>query len=318
VVQDLEPEVMNAYVAVTDRDWFDFLAAQDGVDEVNFWQPNPWGGRFGVLKRGEPLLFKLKRPVNAIAGGGFFESYTELPMSLAWDAFGVKNGAASHQAARERIARLRQGPTEWYEDFQIGCIILVEPFFWPEELWIPQPADFARNIVRGRRYDLTTPVGSALWHDVSERLQGTTARTGAVPGEMPGGFAEPALVRRRIGQGTFQIGVLNAYGRQCAVTREKALPALEAAHIRPFALTATHDIRNGLLLRSDVHRLFDKGYLTVTPEHKVEASPRMHEDFNDGENYMRLHGGTVWVPESADLRPNPETLRWHNENVFKG
>jgi hypothetical protein len=35
---------MNAYVAVTDRDWFDFLAAQDGVDEVNFWQPNPWGG----------------------------------------------------------------------------------------------------------------------------------------------------------------------------------------------------------------------------------------------------------------------------------
>src|SRR3990172_662040 len=163
---------MNAWVAVTDRDWFDFLAAQQGVDEVNFWQPNPWGGRFGVLRRGEPLLFKLKRPVNAIAGGGFFESYSELPMSLAWDAFGIKNGAVSQQAARERIVRLRHERTEWYDDFRIGCIILVEPFFWTEELWIPQPADFAPNIVRGRRYDLTTPVGAVLWREVAERLLG--------------------------------------------------------------------------------------------------------------------------------------------------
>jgi putative restriction endonuclease len=310
---------VNAYVAVTDRDWFDFLAAQHGVDEVNFWQPNPWGGRFGVLRRGEPLPFKLKKPVNAIAGGGFFESYTTLPMSLAWDAFGVKNGAASLQAVRERIVRLRQGRTEWYEDFQIGCILLVEPFFWPEELWIPQPEDFSHNIVRGRRYDLTTPIGAGLWQKVAERLAGTHEElTPVAGGAIPGGYGDPSLIRRRLGQGTFQIAVLDAYGRQCAITREKALPALEAAHIRPFSQTAAHDIRNGVLLRSDVHRLFDKGYITVTPEHRVEASSRMRDDFNDGENYMRLHGGLVWVPESADLRPDPDTLRWHNENVFKG
>jgi putative restriction endonuclease len=125
---------MNAYVAVTDRDWFDFLTAQRDVDEVNFWQPNPWGGEFRALRRGEPLLFKLKHPVNAIAGGAFFEHYFELPVSLAWNAFGVKNGADSLQAVRERIARLRHHDTPWYEDFTIGCIILVEPFFWPEEL----------------------------------------------------------------------------------------------------------------------------------------------------------------------------------------
>jgi putative restriction endonuclease len=271
-----------------------------------------------VLRRGEPLLFKLKHPVNAIAGGGFFESYTELPISLAWDAFGVKNGAASLQAVRERIVRLRHGRTEWYEDFQIGCILLVEPFFFPEELWIPQPEDFSRNIVRGRRYDLTTPIGARLWHEVTERLQAAPDVTWTAGGTIPGGYGDPSIIRRRLGQGTFQIGVLDAYGRQCAITREKALPALEAAHIRPFSLIARHDIRNGLLLRSDVHRLFDKGYMTVTPEHRVEASRRMREDFNDGENYMRLHGGVVWVPQTPDLRPDPETLRWHNENVFKG
>jgi putative restriction endonuclease len=102
------------------------------------------------------------------------------------------------------------------------------------------------------------------------------------------------------------------------VTREKALPALEAAHIVPFTQTKLHLVPNGLLLRSDVHRLFDAGYITVTPEYRVEASPRMREDFDDGDNYLRLHGSGILVPESAELRPDPAALRWHNENRFRG
>lgn len=307
---------MNAYVAVTDRDWFDFLSRQSGIDEVNFWQPRSWGGEFGVMRRGEPLLFKLKAPVNAIAGGGFFEYYAELPMSLAWDAFGVKNGAASLQAVRERIVRLRRSATDWYEDFTIGCIVLVEPFFLPEELWIPQPADFSPQIVRGRRYDLTTGSGAVLWREVVQRLE-------AAPGitqqpELRGGYAQPSLVRRRIGQGTFRVAVTQAYKRQCAITRERALPALEAAHIRPFAENTEHYVRHGVLLRSDVHRLFDKGYITITPELRVEASQRMKDDFNDGDNYIRLHGGSIWVPDRPELQPDPEVLAWHNENVYRG
>jgi putative restriction endonuclease len=308
---------MNAYVAVTDRDWFDFLSAQADVDEVNFWQPRSWGGEFGVMRRGDPLLFKLKAPVNAIAGGGFFEYYAELPMSLAWDAFGIKNGASSLQAVRERIVRLRRTPTDWYEDFTIGCIVLVEPFFWTEELWIPQPSDFRGQIVRGKGYDLTTGTGAALWHEVAQRLEATRVDSGAQP-LLPGGYADPALVRRRIGQGTFRVAVTQAYQRQCAVTRERALPALEAAHIRPFAETTEHYVQHGLLLRSDVHRLFDRGYITVTPELRVEASHRMKDDFNDGDNYMRLHGSKIWVPERRELRPDPEVLAWHNENRFRG
>ena len=59
---------MNAYVAATDNQWFNFLAEQDGIDEVNFWYPRLWGGEFRVLSDGQPLLFKLKSPHNAIAG----------------------------------------------------------------------------------------------------------------------------------------------------------------------------------------------------------------------------------------------------------
>jgi putative restriction endonuclease len=307
---------MNAYVAVTDRDWFDFLAAQDDVDEVNFWQPHSWGGEFGVLRRGEPMLFKLKAPNNAIAGGGFFEYYADLPMSLAWDAFGKKNGAASLQAVRERIARLRRKSTEWYENFTIGCIVLVEPFFWPEEWWIPQPRDFQSQIVRGKGYDLTVGAGADLWKDVVQRLEASPVHAGEPV--LRGGYADPSVVRRRIGQGTFRVAVTQAYQRQCAVTRERALPALEAAHIRPFAETTEHYVRHGLLLRSDVHRLFDRGYITVTPELRVEASQRMKYDFNDGDNYIKLHGSEIWVPERPELQPDPEVLAWHNENVFRG
>ena len=309
---------MNAYVALTDRGWFDFLAAQPDVDEVNFWQPHPWGGRFGVLGRGEPLLFKLRAPTNAIVGGGFFEHYTTLPFSLAWRAFGPKNGLATQQSFWDRIAQLRREEMAPYEDPDIGCILLVEPFFWPEELWIPQPDDWHPNIQRGRTYDLTTAVGRKLWDAVAERLH---AASTPIAGEQPaigGGFTEPVPTRRRMGQGTFQAVVLDAYGRQCAITAERAVPALDAAHIRPFAQNPVHEIDNGLLLRSDVHRLFDAGYITVTPEYRVEASQRMREDFNDGENYLRLHGSRVSVPQAEDQRPSREVLAWHNENRFKG
>jgi putative restriction endonuclease len=96
---------MNAFAAITDRDWFDFLAAQEEVDEVNFWQPSAGGGRFRALGRGEPFLFKLRAPTNAIVVGGFFEHYTTLPFSLARGAFGPKNGTEAQQAFRDRIAR---------------------------------------------------------------------------------------------------------------------------------------------------------------------------------------------------------------------
>ena len=79
-----------------------------------------------------------------------------------------------------------------------------------------------------------------------------------------------------------------------------------------------HELTNGLLLRSDVHRLFDKGYLTVTPEYRVEASKSMKEDFDDGDNYLRLHGVEIQLPSEVSARPDPSALRWHNENCFRG
>ena len=309
---------MNAYVAVTDKQWFDHLRAlshREPVEEVNFWTPKPWGGQFGVLRRGQPLLFKLKRPHNAIAGGGFFEHYTELPISLAWDAFGEKNGAESLDDVRNRIARLRKDAPRPWEDYRIGCILLAEPFFWDKENWCPQPRDWPPPVQRGKTYDLTATIGKELWREVSDRLLGMRVAE-ASAGKLPGGYSS-STVRRRVGQGIFQSRVMDAYERQCAVTRERALPALDAAHIKPFSLTQENHIRNGILLRSDVHRLFDTGYMTVTPAYHVEVSEHVRTDFNDGDNYFKLHGERIWVPVNQEDRPGRGYLQWHNENQFR-
>jgi putative restriction endonuclease len=294
------------------------------VDEVNFWYPKPWGGRFGVLADGQPLLFKLKRPHNAIAGGGFFKHYYKnVPLHLAWDTFGIKNGAASRLEFWRRIKRLRREVPGPADDPLIGCVLLVEPFFWPEELWIPDPPGWHQNIQRGRGYDLREGDGRRIWEMVVERLQGTPrasgrgAETSGAP-ELPGGYGDPLLQPRRLGQGTFRALVTDTYERRCAITHERALPALDAAHILPFHQVQVHSVRNGILLRSDVHRLFDAGYVTVTPDYRVEASQRMRDDFNDGDNYLKLHGARVWVPEDPRVQPDPEGLRWHNEERFRG
>ena len=77
---------MNGFVAVTDNHWFAFLSQQPEIDEVNFWQPRG-RSQFRSLKTGEPFFFKLRSPLNYIAGGGFFAHSTILPISLALEAF---------------------------------------------------------------------------------------------------------------------------------------------------------------------------------------------------------------------------------------
>ncbi|MGH8542083.1 MAG: HNH endonuclease [Gammaproteobacteria bacterium] len=312
---------MNVFAAVTDQDWFDYLSLRPDLDEVNFWTPKPWGGEFRVLNRGELLLFKLKSPYNAIAGGGFFEHYTELPVSLAWAAFGEKNGAGSYEAARERISRLRHEKPKPWDDYEIGSIVLVEPFFWPRERWIPQPRDWRSTIVRGKTYDLGTEIGRELWREILLRMEAHrpsgVADSWQNP-EIPGGYGDPTAHPQRIGQGTFRIVVTDAYQRRCAVTRERALPVLDAAHIRPFSVEPRHYVSNGILLRSDVHRLFETGYVTVTPQYRAEVSRRIREDFDDGESYLKLHGTAIHLPSRQDWRPDPEILAWHNEHRFRG
>jgi len=122
---------MRFFVGVTDWDWWSLHASGKDVDEVNFWRPSPTAG-FSALTPGEPFLFKLHAPRNAIAGGAFFSKFVQMPVSLAWDAFREANGARSKSEVRARISKYRRTPIALGEDPTIGCILLEEPFFWPQ------------------------------------------------------------------------------------------------------------------------------------------------------------------------------------------
>lgn len=105
--------------------------------------------------------------------------------------------------------------------------------------------------------------------------------------------------------------------RRCAITGERTLPVLQAAHIKPYSRSGPNRVHNGLLLRSDLHILFDQGLLTVTKDLHVEVSQRIKEEYENGRDYYALHGRRmVHVPSRTIDRPLPELLAWHNDNVY--
>ncbi len=304
---------VSLVVAVTDGDWFETLRQQPGLSEVNFWAPS--AATFRALQPGELFLFKLHAPRNVIVGGGIFAYANALPCSLAWAAFGEANGARSAREVRMRIARYRRSDPNDRSDFEIGCRILTQPFFLDERDWIAVPPSWSPNIVSFKTYNTGDAEGLALWEAVRDRMSGQPLRGMAESGPR---FGEPHLIQPRLGQGAFRVLVTDIYQRRCAVTQERTLPALEAAHIRPYGEGGPHEAQNGLLLRRDIHSLFDAGYVTVTPDLRFEVSRRIREEFENGRHYYALGGQPIGHPMDVKLRPDPGALSWHNENCFKG
>ena len=240
--------------------------------------------------------------------------FSSLPARLAWEAFREKNGVADYGELRRRIERYR-GPMRG--DPEIGCNVLNGPIFFEEADWIPVPESWAPNIVRGRTFDTEEADGLRLWNAVSERLFARAAVKERV--EQPPRFGAEYLTRARLGQGAFRVLVTEAYNRRCAITGERTLPVLEAAHIKPYAATGPHLVANGLLLRSDFHILFDDGYVTVTEDLRVRVSSKIKEKFENGREYYQYRDKPLLiVPGALGERPSTEFLRWHNTEKYLG
>ena len=303
---------INLVIAVTDGDWFETLRRIPDLGEVNFWAPS--AANFRALQPGELFLFKLHAPINMIVGGGIFAYANALPWTLAWEAFGEMNGAQSAAEMRTRIQKYRKADPNDRSNFSIGCRILTQPFFFDERDWFPPPRSWSPNIVKFKTYDTGNAEGMALWDAVNDRLNRLQAPDLSETVER---FGEPRLIRPRLGQGAFRVLVTDIYERRCAVTRERTLPALEAAHIRPYSVGGAHEAPNGLLLRRDIHSLFDAGYVTVTPDLHFEVSRRIKEEFENGRDYYALHGRPVYAPIDVGQRPDSGVLTWHNENCYR-
>ena len=316
--------VQEPFVANTDWSWFEFLRARatgGRVDEVNFWSPNATRPmkNFGLA---EPVFFRLKKPRYAIAGYGFFAAAHTLDLDTAWEVFGWKNGDPDRERFLTRIGSYRGldllDPRT--ERAPLGNMVLRDAVFWPENRWIPwgKEVGWPPNVVQGRAE--REPANARVLRDAM------VADQRGVPEDFAPSFLPFAVDERRLvlaetalreGQGAFRLRLLTSYNGQCAITGEHTEPVLDAAHIQPYRGPRSNHVQNGLLLTKEFHALFDRGYVTVTPEHIIQVSPRLKKDWQNGKRYYPYDGEPLKaVPMRVGEQPSAEALAWHNERVF--
>lgn len=312
-------------LAITDPEWFRNLSAcaSGGViDEVNFL------GAQGAepaqeAPRGEPVFFKLKSPFNAVAGYGFFASWAIPTIREAWLIFGYKNGDPTEHAFYQRFANMRQKPLRELDvDVEtVGSMVLREAHFWAQEQWLPWGTEMGWHPSIQRSATETDQARVRLLFD----------RVGADALSPPLDFADSFLpvamderpliardVAAREGQGSFRLRLLEAYSGRCAITGEHTALVLDAAHIQPYLGPRSNHIQNGILLTKEFHVLFDRGYVAVTPDHRVKVSPRLALDWGNGKRYREFDGKPLaQLPGRTQERPSQAALAWHCRERFK-
>ena len=78
----------------------------------------------------------------------------------------------------------------------------------------------------------------------------------------------------------------------------------------------SNHLQNGLLLTKEFHTLFDRGYVTVTPDYRVRVSPRLRSDWQNGRRYYPYDGQPLLQLLDQSSRPSAAVLAWHNEKRF--
>lgn len=120
------------------------------------------------------------------------------------------------------------------------------------------------------------------------------------------------IVRRR-GQPAFRQQLITTYGGRCAVTGCNVVDVLEAAHIYPYRGSETNGVTNGLLLRTDIHTLFDLGWITINAD---DYTVTVHQNLRQSE-YGQWHGKPLNLPENVSVRPSKQALAWHQAVISK-
>jgi HNH endonuclease len=179
--------------------------------------------------------------------------------------------------------------------------------------------EFAKNDFRpGPRFDASAWYGNRhalLGESALDRLD-VTAEAAEAAGDFD--VSNPADARRRVaaaivrrqGQPAFRKRLLDIYGGACAFSGCRVPHVLDAAHILPYRGPATNHPQNGLLLRTDLHTLFDLGLLVVDSVNMtIVTAPSL-----EGTEYAQLSGKKIAVPSDPSLVPSAAALNEHRRS----
>ena len=149
------------------------------------------------------------------------------------------------------------------------------------------------RMVRGRRPDTLEDVAT---EPGDEKNDGDKKRPDKI---------QLRAIRVRQGQVDFRSELRAEYSDTCAVTGCTVIELLDAAHIRPHSVAPNYNSSNGLLLRTDIHTLFDLYKLCIDSDMKV----RLSQDLLDSPEYQVLEGRLIKLPKSARARPDKDALQ---------
>lgn len=301
----IDKKINMFVISPTDNDWFQFLKTSNFNSFINFWTPTLWN--IQKLTVGERWYFLLKSPIRQLGGFGEFHEYKNLTALEAWKEFGCRNGCISKNQFISKIQLYIDKNSENFggesiniNNYRIGCIILNNCQFWDEEKF-QRPSnyniEFPNQVVKFKYFNQYDPFTSFTdqtddFNLINEPREQYRKET-----------------NRRRGQSEFKGKILKAYKNKCCITGENCPELLDAVHLQAYLSYASHHTQNGILLRVDLHRLFDSGLLFIDGNYIIHISSIIKNTW-----YQQFHNTKIYIPENVKFHPSKKALELKRNN----
>jgi len=268
-------------------DWFQTQAG----NEISW--PEPLGGMFLVNKaKGIHKPAGLSHALSIRQSlCGPYEDAIKLKgngsWSLDYEQEGLDPSSFANRALRECIK----------DNIPVGVLIQVKPSPSPKYkvLGLGQVTNFSNGRFTVQQYGFSSEnaLSIAVSSQDFDAKNADDARKKALR----------AIAIRR-GQPAFRASLIDAYGGRCAISGCRVHAVLEAAHIMPYKGDHTNHVQNGILLRTDLHTLFDLNLLSIdSVKYTVQMSPAMLDT-----EYAAFVGQKLHLPAEESDWPSQEAL----------
>lgn len=249
---------------------------------------------------------------NYIIGGGYFLFFKLIDTDNYWNTQGVKCGFRSKEELQEYLKN------EGYDPKNVETLIFDSYFMFTkhERVLIPENFDKEYCNKNCNILSLDDPFGKYINKIVLSKREPYIASFGM---DWPGIYFATSHFNTRNYYAQFNAKISCIYNNTCALTGTKIEPLVDAVHIKPFSDHKFQDVQNGIMLRTDIHKLFNEGYITF--EYKKSdliaiVSKSIKDSFDDS-YYDKYNRKKLHLPEDLNLRPKKELIDWHRENVFE-
>lgn len=230
-----------------------------------------------------------------ICGYGIYQGIEKMTIKEAWKKFGPNNGCDSYASFKDKLGVYNKSIED---DKTIGAICLSDVVFFDDNNFIDLDlinVEWHNCIVKFKRYYNEDPIISC--HQINN-----TENFRLIP-KAPKKKKHSETTQRE-GQSEFRQKVASAYCHKCCITGESCADLLEAAHIQGYISKESNHIQNGLLLRVDLHKMFDSGLLAIEENYRVIVSKIVTSEY-----YQSFNGKPISLPCDKYNHPSTDALK---------